>query len=68
MTGNYWHILGLEIAYAGDNGIKREGSHNKIERCVFHHNGDSGIQLGFAHETENPNGELCSYNEITLER
>ncbi|MGC4090016.1 MAG: right-handed parallel beta-helix repeat-containing protein [Polyangiaceae bacterium] len=64
LTGNYWHILGLEISYAGDNGIKLEGSHNKIERCVFHHNGDSGIQLGFAHETVNPTGDMCSYNEI----
>jgi pectate disaccharide-lyase len=64
LTGNYWHIFGLEIAYAGDNGIKVEGSHNRIELCVFHHNGDSGLQLGFGHDTVNPNGELCSYNEI----
>jgi hypothetical protein len=64
LTGNYWHILGVEIAHAGDNGVKVEGSHNRVERCVFHHNGDSGIQLGFGHETVNPNGELCSYNEI----
>ena len=64
VSGNYWHIKGLEICYAGDNGMKLEGSHNKIERCVFHHNGDSGLQLGFGHETENPNGELCAYNEI----
>jgi hypothetical protein len=64
LTGNYWHIKGIEISYAGDNGIKLEGNHNKIEQCVFHHNGDSGIQLGFAHDTANPNGENCSYNEI----
>ncbi len=64
LTGNYWYIKGLEICYAGDNGIKLEGSYNKIEMCVFHHNGDSGIQLGFGHETENPDGMLCSYNEI----
>jgi pectate disaccharide-lyase len=64
LTGNYWHIKGLEICYASDNGMKLEGNHNKIERCVFHHNGDSGLQLGFAHTTSNPNGELCAYNEI----
>ncbi|MGE5605371.1 MAG: right-handed parallel beta-helix repeat-containing protein [Bacteroidota bacterium] len=64
LTGNYWYIKGLEICYAGDNGIKVEGSYNKIEMCVFHHNGDSGIQLGFGHETENPDGMLCAYNEI----
>lgn len=64
LTGDNWKIQGLEICYAGDNGIKLEGSYNIIEQCVFHHNGDSGIQLGFAHETVNPNGTMCSYNEI----
>jgi len=64
LTGDYWHIRGVEITHAGDNGLKIEGSHNKIEQCVFHHNGDSGVQLGFAHETVNPNGEKCAYNEI----
>lgn len=64
LTGNNWILKGLEICYAGDNGIKLEGSYNTIEQCVFHHNGDSGIQLGFAHETENPGGTMCSYNEI----
>jgi pectate disaccharide-lyase len=64
LTGDYWTIRGLEITQAGDNGIKLEGSHNKIEMCVLHHNGDTGIQLGFAHETKNPDGTMCSYNEI----
>lgn len=64
LTGNYWHLKGLEIQYAGDNAIKIEGSNNKIENCVTHNNGDSGIQLGFAHETVNPNGTLCANNEI----
>lgn len=64
LTGNYWYIKGLEICYAGDNGIKLEGSYNIIENCVFHHNGDSGIQLGFGHTTNNPDGTLCSYNQI----
>jgi pectate disaccharide-lyase len=64
LTGDYWYIKGIEICYAGDNAIKLEGSHNIIEFSSFHHNGDSGIQLGFAHETVNPNGTLCSYNQI----
>ncbi|ADL51547.1 right-handed parallel beta-helix repeat-containing protein [Clostridium cellulovorans] len=64
LTGSYWHLKGLEIQYAGDNGIKIEGNNNKIENCITHHNGDSGIQLGFAHETVNPNGALCANNEI----
>ena len=64
ITGDYWFIKGLEIYRAGDNGIKVEGSHNRFERCVFHHNQDSGIQIGFAHETSNPNGLMGSYNEV----
>jgi pectate disaccharide-lyase len=71
MTGNYWHIKGIEICYAGDNGIKLEGNHNLIERCIFHHNGDSGIQLGFGHSFEDSHpgissndGSYCAYNYI----
>jgi len=71
MTGNYWYLKGLEICYAGDNGIKLEGNYNTIELCVFHHNGDSGIQLGFGHNfsdshpgiSEN-DGSYCAYNTI----
>lgn len=64
LTGSYWHIKGLEICYGGDNGIKVEGNCNIIEQCVLHHNGDSGIQLGFAHDTDNPGGAMCAYNQI----
>lgn len=64
LQGDWWWIEGLEIRFAGDNGIKIEGSHNRVERCVLHHNKDSGIQLGFAHETVNPDGAKCSFNEI----
>lgn len=63
LTGNYWYIKGLEICYAGDNGIKIEGSYNTIELCVFHHNGDSGVQLGFGHDFVN-DGSYCAYNTI----
>ena len=62
-NGNYWRIKGLEIARAGDNGIKLEGSYNIIERCVFHHCGDTGLQIGFGHYDDNP-GDLAAYNEI----
>lgn len=64
LTGNYWYIKGLEICYAGDNGIKIEGSYNTIELCSFHHNGDSGVQLGFGHDFSNPDGSFCAYNTI----
>ena len=50
LEGDYWHIYGLHITQAGDNGIKVEGSHNKIERCTFSYNDDTGLQLGFGHK------------------
>jgi pectate disaccharide-lyase len=48
ITGNHYHLRGLEICQAPDNGIKVEGSYNVLERLVLHHNGDSGIQIGLA--------------------
>lgn len=74
MTTNckYWNISGLHICYAGDNGIKLEGSHNIIRACTFSHNDDSGIQLGFGHNfstsvggaASNNDGSWCAYNDI----
>ena len=71
MTGNYWWLFGLHITHAADNGIKLEGSHNRIERCEFSYNLDTGIQLGFGHQfsdtfpgvSEN-DGSYCAYNDI----
>ena len=45
IRGNYWHIRGLEIQDAGDNGISISGSNNIVENMVMHHNGDTGIQI-----------------------
>jgi hypothetical protein len=45
MTGDYWFLRGLHITEAGDNGIKLEGNHNRIERCTFSYNDDTGLQL-----------------------
>ncbi len=64
LSGNYWKIQGITICHAGDNGIKVEGSYNYIGRCITHHCGDTGIQLGFGHTTSNPNGLMCAYNTI----
>jgi hypothetical protein len=64
LKGDWWTIQGFEICHAGDNGMKIEGSHNRIVRCVFHHNRDTGLQLGFGHTTPNPGGARCAFNEI----
>jgi hypothetical protein len=44
--GNYWHLKGLVVERAGDNGIYVGGSNNVIERTVTRHNRDTGLQLG----------------------
>jgi pectate disaccharide-lyase len=63
-TASWWHFLDLEIAYAGDNGVKVEGSHARFERCVFHHNGDTGLQIGFGHTDSNPGGQLAAFIDV----
>lgn len=35
LNGNYWHIKGLHITEAGDNGMKIEGNYNIVEKCTF---------------------------------
>ena len=46
LRANYWHIKGLHITGAGDNGMEINfGSNNIIERCQFYRNRDSGLQL-----------------------
>ncbi len=51
---NYWHYRGLTFCNAADNGMKLEGSYCVVERCVFHDNGDTGLQQGFS---KGDNGE-----------
>ena len=70
LDGDYWHIYGLHITRAGDNGIKVEGSHNRIERCTFSYNDDTGLQLGFGHNFSDSghgssnDGTWCAYNDV----
>jgi hypothetical protein len=46
INGSYWHIKGLTVFKAADNGIYVAGNHNVIENCVVHGNRDTGLQLG----------------------
>jgi len=70
LNGNYWHIYGLHITEAGDNGMKIEGNYNRIERCTFSYNDDTGLQLGFGHDFSatgfgsSNDGSYCAYNDI----
>ena len=49
LRANYWHIKGLHVRGAGDNGMEINfGSNNIIERCQFYENRDTGLQLSNA--------------------
>ncbi|MFI2205113.1 right-handed parallel beta-helix repeat-containing protein [Streptomyces sp. NPDC020192] len=45
-NANYWHLYGLTVEHAGDNGIFVGGSNNVVERVVTAYNRDTGLQLG----------------------
>lgn len=63
LGGNYWHLKGLEVKGAADNGIFVAGNHNIVELCTTHANHDSGLQLG-RYSSSAPNTEWPSYNLI----
>lgn len=46
LTGNYWHIYGIDISKAGDNCMFVGGSNNTIEFSTFSECADTGLQLG----------------------
>jgi hypothetical protein len=45
LEASYWHVEGIVVEHAGDNGIFVSGSHNVIERTVTRFNRDTGLQL-----------------------
>jgi hypothetical protein len=45
LYANYWHIKGLIVERAGDNGIFVSGSNNILERTITRYNRDTGLQL-----------------------
>lgn len=46
LSGNYWHVKGIDVYNAGDNGMFIGGSYNLIEFCSFYENSDTGLQIG----------------------
>lgn len=42
---SYWHIKGIDIFKAGDNGILVTGGNNIVEFCSFSECSDTGLQL-----------------------
>jgi fibronectin type 3 domain-containing protein len=63
LNGFFWHLRGLEVTNAGDNGIFIGGNDNIIELCSTHHNRDSGLQLG-RHSSSAPQSEWPANNLI----
>ncbi|MEU3645761.1 RICIN domain-containing protein [Lentzea sp. NPDC034063] len=45
VTGSYWHVQGVIVERAGDNGIFVGGSYNIFERTITRFNRDTGLQL-----------------------
>ncbi|RZB17502.1 carbohydrate-binding protein [Streptomyces sp. F001] len=45
VNGSYWHVSGIVVERAGDNGIFVGGSNNVFERTVTRFNRDTGLQL-----------------------
>ncbi|GLI02575.1 carbohydrate-binding protein [Phytohabitans aurantiacus] len=45
VNGNFWHVYGIIVERAGDNGIFVGGHNNIFERTITRFNRDTGLQL-----------------------
>jgi hypothetical protein len=45
LKASYWHIKGIDVFRAGDNGMNITGNNNFIEFCTFSECADTGLQL-----------------------
>lgn len=61
--GHYWHVRGIQVTGAGDNGIFIGGNYNIIENCITNANRDTGLQLG-RYSSSASKSEWPSYNLI----
>lgn len=46
LSGDYWHLYGLDVSKAGDNCLFISGAHNTVEYSTFSECADTGLQLG----------------------
>jgi len=46
LSGDYWHVYGIDVFAAGDNCMNVSGSHNTVEFMTFSECADTGLQLG----------------------
>lgn len=64
INGDYWHVKGLTVQGAADNGIYVAGNDNVIENCVLHGNRDTGLQIGRSGSSEATIADWPSNNLI----
>lgn len=64
INGSYWHLRGLTVTKAADNGIYIAGHHNIVEQCITFGNYDTGLQLGRANSAMTKISQWPSYNLI----
>lgn len=65
LDGDYWHLTGITITGAGDNGMLLAGNNNIIEKCIFSKNHDSGLQLS-RYKTTNTSISQWPANNLIL--
>ncbi len=63
LFGHYWHVKGIQVTGAGDNGIFIGGNYNIIENCITFANRDSGLQIS-RYASDCSESEWPSYNLI----
>ncbi|MFF8594788.1 carbohydrate-binding protein [Streptomyces sp. NPDC015220] len=63
LNGDYWHVYGIVVQHAGDNGIFVGGSHNVVERTVTRFNRDTGLQISRI-ASSTPRGQWPSDNLV----
>ncbi|OOC55553.1 MULTISPECIES: carbohydrate-binding protein [Nocardiopsis] len=63
VNGSYWHVYGVIVEHAGDNGIFVGGSDNVIERTVTRFNADTGLQIS-RRSSSTPESEWPSDNLV----
>lgn len=61
--GSWWHLKGLIVHGAADNGILICGNHNIVERCVTRFNRDTGLQIA-RYSSSAPRSEWPSHNLV----
>ena len=63
ISGDYWHLRGLDVINAGDNCINISGAHNTIENVVLHGCGDTGLQIT-ANSSQASDASRAAYNTV----